>query len=82
VAGSLGEVPELNGSWIDGRNQPSTAVHLGVTVARRGAEAVTLVLLDADRRDLDDLMHAFLAIVGGARAGGHTGPIWPIRPSW
>ena len=29
VACSLREVPELNGFWLDGRNQPSTAVHLG-----------------------------------------------------
>jgi pyruvate dehydrogenase E2 component (dihydrolipoamide acetyltransferase) len=69
VTRSLREVPELNGFWIDGRNQPSTAVHLGVAVARRGAGPVIPVLLDADRLDLDDLMQALLVIVRRGRAG-------------
>src|SRR5262245_58575247 len=69
VACSLREVPELNGFWIDGCSQTSTAVHLGVGVARRRGGPVIPVLLDADRRDLDDLMHALLAIVRRARAG-------------
>jgi pyruvate dehydrogenase E2 component (dihydrolipoyllysine-residue acetyltransferase) len=69
VARSLREVPELNGFWIDGCNQTSTAVHLGVTLARRRAGPVIPVLFDADRRDLDDLMQALLAIVRRAQAG-------------
>ena len=69
VACSLREVPELNGFSIDGCSQTSTAVHLGVGVARRRGGPVIPVLLDADRRDLDDLMHALLAIVRRARAG-------------
>jgi len=69
VACSLREVPELNGFWIDGCSQTSTAVHLGVSVARRPGGPVIPVLLDADRRDLDDLMQALLAIVRRARAG-------------
>jgi pyruvate dehydrogenase E2 component (dihydrolipoamide acetyltransferase) len=69
VARALRDVPELNGFWIDGRNHPSTAVHLGVAVARRGAGPSIPVLLDADRRDLDDLMQTLLAIVRRARAG-------------
>jgi pyruvate dehydrogenase E2 component (dihydrolipoamide acetyltransferase) len=67
VAGSLREVPELNGFWIDGRSHPSAAVHLGVTVTRRGAKPVVLGLLDADRHDLDGLMQALLALARGAR---------------
>ena len=57
--------------WILDRwgSQTSTAVHLGVGVARRRGGQVIPVLLDADRRDLDDLMHALLAIVRRARAG-------------
>jgi pyruvate dehydrogenase E2 component (dihydrolipoamide acetyltransferase) len=69
VARSLREVPELNGFWIDGCSQTSTAVHLGVTLARRRAGPVIPVLFDADRRDLDDLMQALLAIVRRAQAG-------------
>jgi pyruvate dehydrogenase E2 component (dihydrolipoamide acetyltransferase) len=55
VACSLREIPHLNGYWIDGSSQTSTAVHLGVGVARRRRRPVIPVLLDADRRDLDDL---------------------------
>jgi len=69
VACSLREVPELNGFWIDGRSQTSTVVHLGVTLAGRRAVPVVPVLVDADRRDLDDLMQALLAIVRRVRAG-------------
>ncbi len=74
VARSLRDVPELNGFWIDGRSHPSTAVHLGVAVARRGTEPAIPVVLDADRRDLDDLMQAMLAIVRRPRAGRPHGP--------
>jgi pyruvate dehydrogenase E2 component (dihydrolipoamide acetyltransferase) len=69
VARSLREVPELNGSWIDGCSQTSTAVHLGVAFARQRGAPVIPVLFDADRRDLDDLMQALLAIVRRVRAG-------------
>src|SRR5262249_3017355 len=69
VAHSLREVPELNGFWIDGCSQTSTAVHLGVVLARQRAGPVIPVLFDADRRDLDDLTQALLAIVRRARAG-------------
>src|SRR5262245_9014828 len=68
VARSLREVPELNGSCIDGCGQMSPVVHLGVAVARHGAGAALPVLLDADRRDLDDLTHELLAIVRRVRA--------------
>src|SRR5262245_17186546 len=71
VARALREVPELNGFWIDGRSTTSSAVHLGVAVARRRGGPVTPVLADADRRDLDDLMQALLAIVRRVRAGRH-----------
>jgi pyruvate dehydrogenase E2 component (dihydrolipoamide acetyltransferase) len=74
VAGSLREVPELNGFWIDGRSHRSTAVHLGVTVTRRGARPVVPVLLDPDRRGLDDLTQALLALVRDVRRGRPHGP--------
>jgi pyruvate dehydrogenase E2 component (dihydrolipoamide acetyltransferase) len=69
VARSLREVPELNGFWIDGRSTTSTAVHLGVAVPRRRGGPVTPVLVDAGRRDLEDLMQALLASVRRVRAG-------------
>jgi len=69
VARSLREVPELNGFGIDGCSQTSTAVHLGLALAMRRAGPFIPVLVDADRRSLDDLMQALLAIVRRVRRG-------------
>jgi pyruvate dehydrogenase E2 component (dihydrolipoyllysine-residue acetyltransferase) len=69
VAGSLLDIPELNGFWIDGRGQTSAGVHLGIALATRRAGPVIPVLVDADRRDLDDLTQALLAMVRRFRAG-------------
>jgi pyruvate dehydrogenase E2 component (dihydrolipoamide acetyltransferase) len=74
VARALREVPELNGFWVDGRSHLSTAVHLGLAVARRGGGLFVPVLLDADRRDLDDLMQALRDVVRGARTGRPPAP--------
>lgn len=68
VASSLREIPELNGFLIDGCSQTSTAVHLGVGVARQRGGPVIPVLLDAVRRDLALLPE---------RPGS---PLWVYRP--
>jgi pyruvate dehydrogenase E2 component (dihydrolipoamide acetyltransferase) len=75
VARALRNVPELNGFWVDGGSHPSTAVHLGVVVARRGGGPSLPVLHDADRRDLDDLMQALRDVVlRRTRTGSPLGP--------
>lgn len=69
VACSLRDVPELNGFWIDGCSQTSAAVHLGLALATRKGGPAIPVLIDADRRALDDLMQALLTIVRRVRRG-------------
>ncbi|KQX61928.1 dihydrolipoamide acetyltransferase family protein [Angustibacter sp. Root456] len=62
-------VPEVNGHFVDGAFEPSTAVHLGVAVNLRGGGLVTPALHAADQLDVDSLMAALQDLVMRARAG-------------
>lgn len=63
------EVPDVNGFFVDGAFQPSTAVHLGVAVALRGGGLVAPAIHDADALALDELMERLRDLVARARAG-------------
>jgi pyruvate dehydrogenase E2 component (dihydrolipoamide acetyltransferase) len=63
------EVPEVNGSWVDGRFVPGPGVHVGVAVSLRGGGLVAPALHDADRTPLLDLMHGLRDLVARTRAG-------------
>jgi pyruvate dehydrogenase E2 component (dihydrolipoamide acetyltransferase) len=69
VALALREVPELNGTWSDGRAIASAAVHVGVAISLRGGGLVAPALHDTERQSLDDLMRRFRDLVKRARAG-------------
>jgi pyruvate dehydrogenase E2 component (dihydrolipoamide acetyltransferase) len=69
VALALREVPELNGTWSDGRAIASAAVHVGVAISLRGGGLVAPALHDTERQSLDDLMRSFRDLVKRARAG-------------
>jgi pyruvate dehydrogenase E2 component (dihydrolipoamide acetyltransferase) len=71
---ALREVPELNGFWIDGRAQPSEAIHAGIAISLRGGGLVAPALLRTDERTLDDLMQGFQDLVKRARA-------WSLKSS-
>ena len=62
-------VPEMNGRFDADGFHPSSQVHLGVAVALRGGGLVAPAILDADRRDLADLMNAMRDLTSRARAG-------------
>ena len=63
------DVPDVNGFFIDGEFQPSTAVHLGVAVALRGGGLVAPAIHDADALGIDELMEQLRDLVARARAG-------------
>ncbi len=67
---ALGEVPQLNGFWIDGHYRPSVGVHIGWAIALRGGGLIAPAIHDVDRMKLPDLMEALRDLVGRARAGG------------
>lgn len=63
------DVPEVNGFFLDGAFQPSSAVHLGVAVALRGGGLVAPAIHDADSLTVDELMERLRDLVARARAG-------------
>jgi pyruvate dehydrogenase E2 component (dihydrolipoamide acetyltransferase) len=67
---ALRKVPELNGFWVDGRRQPSTAVHIGWAVSLRGGGLIAPALHDADQKPIDQLMSELRDLVQRARSGG------------
>jgi pyruvate dehydrogenase E2 component (dihydrolipoamide acetyltransferase) len=62
-------VPELNGTWVDGRFHAADHVHLGVAVRLRGGGLVAPALHDADDLPLDELMRRLQDLVQRARSG-------------
>lgn len=69
VALALQRTPELNGCFIDGEFQASTAVHAGVAISLRGGGLVAPALHDVGSRSLAQLMTALADLVKRARAG-------------
>lgn len=69
VALALRDAPELNGRFVDGRFEPSTAIHLGVVTALRGGGLVVPTVHDADRLSLPDLMRELHQALTRARSG-------------
>jgi pyruvate dehydrogenase E2 component (dihydrolipoamide acetyltransferase) len=69
VALAVQEVPEMNGFWLEGGFQPSTAVHIGVAISLRQGGLVAPALHDADSATLAGLMAGLRDLVSRARAG-------------
>lgn len=63
------DVPDVNGFFLDGRFQASSAVHLGVAVALRGGGVVAPAIHNADTLGLDQLMDGLRDLIARARAG-------------
>lgn len=70
VALALGEVPELNGHWIDGRHQISEAIHIGFAISLRQGGLMAPAILNADEKDPDQLMAALRDLITRVRTGG------------
>ena len=69
VALAVQHTPELNGFYLDGQFQPSTAVHLGVAISLRGGGLVAPALHDVADKTPAQLMQELADLVKRARAG-------------
>ena len=69
VALALQATPALNGIHGERGFQPAAGVHLGIAVAMRGGGLIAPAILDADRRELPDLMAQLNDLVARVRGG-------------
>jgi pyruvate dehydrogenase E2 component (dihydrolipoamide acetyltransferase) len=69
VAKALGDVPELNGYWLDDHHQPQEAIHIGFAISLRQGGLVTPAIHHADLKSLDELMEAMRDLITRTRAG-------------
>lgn len=67
---ALREVPQLNGTYVDGEFRPGPGIHIGWAISLRGGGLVAPAILDADMRPLTELMAMMRDLVQRARAGG------------
>lgn len=68
VALALREVPELNGTFVDGAFRAAPVAHVGVAVSLRGGGLVAPALHDVAVQPLPQLMAALADLVARARA--------------
>ncbi len=69
VARALGDVPELNGFWVDDRLEVRQNVHVGFAVALRQGGLVSPAIHDVDLKGIDELMAAIHDLIPRVRAG-------------
>ncbi|HBY99677.1 MAG TPA: 2-oxo acid dehydrogenase subunit E2, partial [Chloroflexi bacterium] len=69
VARALGDVPELNGYWLDDRHQPQEAVNIGCAISLRQGGLVTPAIHNVDLKSLDELMEGLRDLIMRARTG-------------
>jgi pyruvate dehydrogenase E2 component (dihydrolipoamide acetyltransferase) len=69
VAKALGDVPGLNGFWVDGAFTPGAGVHVGCAIALRDGGLVAPSIHDTDRKDLDTIMTELLDLTARVRRG-------------
>jgi pyruvate dehydrogenase E2 component (dihydrolipoamide acetyltransferase) len=70
TARALARFPEFNGTFVNGRFEPSAAIHLGVAVSLKGGGLIAPAILDAGELGLDALMARLRDLTGRARAAG------------
>lgn len=69
VARALGDVPELNGFWVDDHLEVRQNVHIGFAVALRQGGLVNPAIHDVDLKSTDELMAAIHDLIPRVRAG-------------
>ena len=69
TAKALGDVPQLNGYWVDDQIQVQEAIHIGFAVALRQGGLVTPAIHHADLKNLDELMEAVRDLITRTRSG-------------
>lgn len=63
MAKALGDVPELNGFWVDDQLQVQESVHIGFAIALRQGGLITPALHHADLKNLDELMESLRDLI-------------------
>ncbi len=66
---ALREMPQLNGTYVDGAFHPGGGIHAGWAISLRGGGLVAPAIRDADQRPLPELMAAMRDLVQRARSG-------------
>jgi pyruvate dehydrogenase E2 component (dihydrolipoamide acetyltransferase) len=69
VARALGDVPALNGYWINGEPQVKDSINIGFAVSLRSGGLINPAVLDADLKSLDEMMTSIRDLITRARAG-------------
>ncbi len=69
VARALGDVPELNGYWIEDHLQPQEAIHIGFAISLRQGGLVIPAIHHADLKSLDELMEVLRDLIPRVRSG-------------
>ncbi len=67
---AIREVPQLNGTYVDGAFQPGDGIHVGWAIALRGGGLVAPAIRDTNKLTLPELMAAMRDLVQRARGGG------------
>jgi pyruvate dehydrogenase E2 component (dihydrolipoamide acetyltransferase) len=69
VALAVGDVPGVNGFWLDGTFKPGHGIHVGCAIALRDGGLVAPAIHDAERKPIDVVMAELLDLVDRARRG-------------
>jgi pyruvate dehydrogenase E2 component (dihydrolipoamide acetyltransferase) len=69
VTRALKDVPELNGYWVEDHLEVKDAVNVGFAIALRQGGLITPAILEANHKDLDQLMAALSDLIARAREG-------------
>lgn len=69
VALALKKYPDMNGFYLNGRHQPSQAVHIGVAISLRQGGLIAPAIHEVADKSLDQLMRDLADLVRRARAG-------------
>lgn len=69
VARAAGDVPGLNGFWVEGSFRPAAGIHIGCAIALRDGGLVAPAIHDAEGKTVDVVMTELMDLVARARAG-------------
>jgi pyruvate dehydrogenase E2 component (dihydrolipoamide acetyltransferase) len=69
IALAVRRFPAMNGFYLDGKFEPSSAVHTGMAIAIRGGGLAAPAIHDADRLSCDALMASMRDLVVRMRSG-------------
>jgi pyruvate dehydrogenase E2 component (dihydrolipoamide acetyltransferase) len=69
VTRGLKDVPDLNGYWINDRLEMKESVNVGFAISLRQGGLITPAIMNADQKNLDQLMAALSDLIARAREG-------------